>query len=647
MQFNSRVLPYKSSRSISFDWSTFSGGLNTLRRANEIDKSELAQADNLVLIGKGVPTKRWGIANYYSGGSTGSVRGIKGFYKSNTTNELISITDEGFLRKRNGTSFATINGASWASGSNAFMTQLNDTIYIVNGTQTLTKYSSPTLVGFPTVAVPSITGASNISNASGLSVKGYRVSAVSSVGETLASSTFELKTQPKTLGGTAGGVVRLVWGAVSTASGILQGYNIYGRDSGNETFLAGVDAASTVYFDDGSSIPRLFTYPPTADSTGGPVAKYIVRFQDRLVFAGLSSDPSKVLISGKVPNHEKFDISFGGNFIKIEPDAGDDVTGLIAFADRILVFKTHSIWQISLSTEQIGNFFVTNPVLRLITAARGCIAPRSIVFVENDVFYLSQQGVHSLGYQTGFTIDQLRSNEASAKIRPFFDSLTTSQKQNAAAAYLDFKYFISFPGSTKTMVFDVQRGAWMGPWSFDANVFEVYTDTSSVDRLLIGRSADTNIDEVSSIFLNDKNTAITTAMSTKKEDFGDWSLFKTIKSVFTDMRNVSGTVAVNLVLEQKSGAAVTAKSFNIVPATGVTGWGSDQWAIALWGSSSNKIASGIDVTEIIRWANINQAARTLQVTIKTNNANDNYELLGIRGEAKLIGSGFRPSQWRV
>jgi len=646
-QLNTTTPPYKTTKPTPFNWATFSGGLNTLLRSNEIAENELTQADNLVLIGKGVPTKRWGVSSYFIGGATGVVRGLQSFYKSDGTNELITLTDEGYLRKRSGMSTATINGASWASGSNAFMTQLNDTIYIVNGTQPLTKYSSPTLVGFATIAVPSITGASNISNASGTSSKGYRVSAISQIGETLASTEFQLNTQPAILGGTAGGVIRLVWGAVSTASGILQGYNIYGRDPGNETFLAGVDANTTTYLDNGVAIPTLFTYPPTADSTGGPIAKYVVRFQDRLIFAGLKSEPSKVLISGKVPNHEKLDIASGGNFIKIEPDSGDDITGLGIFKDRIIVFKAHSVWQITLGSEQIGNFFVTQPELQLITSAKGCVAPRSICMVENDIFFLSERGVHSLGYQIGFTFDQLRANEASAKVRPFFQSLTYAQLQAATAIYYDFKYIISFPGSGKTMVYDVLRQAWMGPWTFDANVLTLYTDTSNLNRVLMGSSSNSNIDETSVSYTNDKNVVIQTILATKKEDFGDWSLFKTVKSIFTDMRNVSGTVAVNLVLEQRSGSNVVAKSFNVTPNTGISGWGSDEWGNAQWGSSSNNAAGGTDSTDIIRWANINQAARTLQLTVKTVNLGDNYELLGIRGDAKVIGSGFRPSNWRI
>lgn len=637
---------FKSAKIVSFQWDTFRKGLNTILRENEIDKEELSQADNILLIGKGIPTKRWGTSLYFNAGNaTGQVRGLKGMYYSNGTIELVSLTDDGFLTMKDGLSFTRITGASWASGYPAYMEQLDDTLYIVNGQRELVKYSNPTLVGFPTIAVPVPTLATNISGASGTTTKGYRISAISQVGETVASDTIELRNQPITLG-EAGGQIKVVWGAVSTASGILRGYNIYGRESGNERFLGSVDPSSTTFIDDGAATPLEFTFPPTADSTGGPVAKYIKRFQDRLVFAGLQGEPSKILISGRVPNQTKFDVSYGGNYLLIEPDAGDNVTQITTFRDRIVVFKEKSIWQVTLKQEQIGNFFVTTPDLQLVTASRGCIAPRSVVAVEQDIYFLSRDGVQSLGYESGFAFDFLKSNQLSVKIRPFFDSLTIAQKESAVAVYDDYKYIIAFPGLNKMMVFDRERQAWVGPWSIDASVFEIFFDDNNDKHLLIGDDTSVAVDDFSSDYNSDKGTAISTILRTKQEDFGDWSLFKNIRSIFTQFRNVTGTVSANVRLEQRSGSVLTAQSFNITPQSGNSGWGADMWGAFLWGDTSGE-AGGGDTQQIIRWANLNKSARTMQLTIKTDNLQDNYELLGIRGDVKPIRKGFLPSSWRI
>lgn len=647
---SNRAEAYKPSKDKIVNWDTFRKGVNLLLQDTEIDGEELAQADNIMLVGRGIPTKRWGSALFYqAGNATGSVRGLQGMYYSDGTNELLALTDDGYLTKRNGSLFTQINGVSWASapsGAQAYMAQLNDSMYIVNGRRELVRYSTPTLIGFPTISSPIIQGASNLSNATGSTTLGYRISAISQVGETLASATFELANQPDELGGSFGGSVRLQWTGVSTASGILQGFNIYGRASGNERFLAGVKPSNTNWIDTGEIVPREFTFPPTADSTGGPTAKYVIRFQDRLVFAGIDGEPSKVLISGKVPNHEKFDMSYGGNYILVEPDSGDDIVQLVGFADRIIVFKQRSIWQITLGDPvQIGNFFVTEPILKQITGSNGCIAPASVVPVNNDVYYLSRNGVRLLGYQANFT-DVLRTNEISIKIRPFFKNLTIRQQKEAVAVFHDNKYLISFPGRGETMVFDTERAAWMGPWSLDSTVYEVYYDTDDQEHLLFAKDSSVLVDEYSSSFTTDKGVAIETTLKTRNENFGDWSNFKNIKDLFVQLRNVVGETTVDVRLEQRSGTVITAKSFDITASAGNSGWGADQWGNTQWGDSEAD-AGGVEAVFTIRWANLNKPARLMSLTFKTTDADAVYELLGVRAAAKPLSKGFAPSRWRI
>lgn len=641
----SKSIPYSPGRKLEFAWDSFSKGLNTILRDNEIKQDELSQAQNLLLIGRGVPTKRWGTALYYqAGNATGSVRGLKGFYKSDSTNELLAVTDDGYLTKKNGTTFTSINGVSWASGNDVRMAQLNDNMYIVNGQRALAKYSSPTLVGFATIAPPTILSASNLSNATGTTQKAYRVSAISTVGETLASTEFILANQPSTLGDTSGGTIRLTFTSASNAS-LLVGFNIYGRDSGNERFIASVAASSTNYDDDGSAIPREFTFTPTADTTGGPIAKYIIRNQDRLIFAGLSGEGSKVLISGRAPFNERFDVGYGGNFIQIEKDAGDDITQLGSFKDRVIVFKQRSIWQITLGTTQIGNFFVTEPTAQLVTASYGCIAPNSVVAVDNDIYFLSREGVNTLGYQANYAVDALRTNALSTKVRPFFDALTTAQKQTAVARYFMKKYIITFPGLNKTMVYDTERGAWMGPWTTDGRVFEVYTDSSNNEHLLFGDDTSTNVYEYSDTYTTDSGTAIQTILKTRREDFGDWSSFKNIKHLFFQFRNVQGSAAIDIRIEKRNGSERTADSFNITPQLGNSGFGADSWGAPIWGGTTGK-GGGSDSQQLIRWRQLQTIGRTIQMTITTTGNNDAYELLGVRGQAQKVDDSFRPTSWK-
>jgi hypothetical protein len=642
-QFSTQIPEYRKKRSEIADWDNFKGGLNTLLKANEIDKAELAQTDNIVLIGKGIPTKRWGADLYYQAGAAGAVRGLSGYYRSDGTNELVGFTDAGYLTIKSNASYTIRSGVSWASGYAVELTQLDDSMYIVGGNREMARYSTPTLVGFPTIGIPTSVFATQISGASGQTVKSYRVTAKTNVGETLGSTAYAVSSQPQDL---LSGTIRLQWSGVSTASAVLTGYAIYGRDQGNERFLGSVGASTTVFYDDGSAIPQEFTFPPTADSTGGLNAKYISRFQDRLIFAGISGEPSKVVIGGRVPLQERLDLASGGNFILIEPDSGDNITGLSTFGSRIIVFKERSIWEITLDTVEVGNFTITNPTAKLITASHGCIAPRSITAVENDIFYLTRRGVYVLGYEPNIAIDTLRTNELSAKIRPFFSGISPDQLMGATASYHDFKYIISFPGRTQTAVYDRERLSWVAPWTYDAALYHTYYDSSNNEVLLYGSDSTPYVYELSSAYGDDDGVTIQTTLRTRSEDFGDWTLFKTIKDIYTNWRNVTGSVSVSITLEDRKGNSIAARSFSIETITGNAGWGADMWGSSLWGDSEEH-GGAADISDIVRWVNLNKLARRMQITVTTTSRNDNYELLGIRAEAKAAGRGIKGENWRV
>ncbi len=638
-----KIPAYNPTKDVKLDWNNFRKGLNLLLKETEVEKDELVQSDNLMLIGKGVPTKRWGTQNYFLSGTTGCVRGLKGLYQADGTNQLLAITDEGYLVQKSGASYSTLTGASWASGYDAYMTQLSDKMYIVNGQRELVRYSNPTLVGFPTIAIPSGIFATQVSGVSGVASFSYRVSAISNVGETLASDPVIANNCPEDL---IDGAVKISWTAVSTASGVLKGYNIYGRDLGDERFLKGVEPSELSTFDNGSATPAELTFPPQADSTGGLNAKYVVRFEDRLVFAGIYSQPSRIIISGKAPEQEKIDLSSGGNYIDIEPDAGDNITGIGVFSNKIIVFKERSIWQITLASQTIGSFTVWIPTAQLITASHGCVSNRSIVAVENDIFFLSRKGIYALGYEPNIAVDILRTTEISAKVRPFFNSLTYEQKTKAVATYYDSKYILSIPGKNKTIIYDRERLCWMGPWTKDANVFEVYTDSAGDEHILYGNDDSTYVTEYDDSFGDDEGTAIATTLRTKKDDFGSWEIFKNIKEVYTLFRNVQGTVNVNLRLQLRDGSVTTEKSFNIYTTASNAGWGSGLWGDFEW-ADSEETGGATDINEIYRYTVLNKQARNIQMEVLTNNRNDNYELLAVKVNAKPISKGFIPSSEKV
>jgi hypothetical protein len=634
---------------LKFDWDNFGGGLNTLFKDTELKNNELAQATNLMLVGKGIPTKRWGTALYHLSGGAGSVRGLSGFYQVNGTNQLLAISDQGFLTRKSNASYSTLTGVSWASGANVEMQQLDNRMYIVGGNRELARYSNPTLVGFPTIGRPLSTFATQISGVSGTNTISYRLTHTTAVGETASADSYQIVNQPKEL---SKGAVRVQWTNASTASGIRKGTNVYAGSPGEETFRAFLDSDATQWIDDGTAVTSQFAFAPTTDTTGGVKAKYIKRFKDRLVYAGIDGEPTKVVISGRQPFHEKFDIGSGGGSVLVEPDSGDNITGLEVKADKIIVFKERSIWEVTLEEityKEIQGIALKAlaPKTTLITSSIGCASHRTIVHVENDILFLANnnRGCFVLGNEPGIIGDILRTNEVSVKIRPFFESLTATQESNACAIYYNNKYFVGIPGRNETMVFDRERNAWVGPWSFDANLFHVYYEADGTSRLLKGDDDTAIVRDIAGNYPGDNGNAINTILRTKRIDWGDWTKFKNIKNIFTLWREVSGSVSADIRLEQRTGNTLTAKSFTISTRSGNAGWGSDLWANSQWGDTEQS-GKADDLSEIVRQAFLQKAARNAQLVVKTTNLNDNYQLMSVKGEAQIIGE-FRPTSWKV
>ncbi len=648
-QFAKRTPQFTPTKPTIINWDNWKGGLNTFLENTEIKGNELAKADNLLLTGAGVPTKRWGTGLYHMAGATGAVRGLTSYYNG-TTNELLSLTDWGYLTKKSNASYSMILGASWASGYDATFTQLHNTVYVASQSRELVKYDGSTLTGFPTIAMPVLSTISNLSGASGigeLTQVSYRVSAEGRTGETLGSVALSLASVQgdPTLMRT-----RITWAAVSTASGDLTGYVVYGRDPGQESFMTRVTNFTTTFDDDGTIIPSQTIDPPTADLTGGPKAKFVIRYKDRLIMAGLANDPTKVIVSGPVPNENKFHWSYGGGWILVDPDSGESITGLAVLRENILIFKERSIWSLRLGTFTQDTVTVLTLEYQLLTASHGAVSHKSIVPVEDDLFFLSRRGVYAIGYKPNL-LNVLSTTEISAKVRDKMDTINPLKWALVTAEYVDYKYILTYPAAAsdypnEQLIFDRERGAWMGPWFISGNNLFRYYDSNNVERLVYGSNASPNVYELSSVYETDDGTAIDTTLLTRKEDFGSWNLFKTIKDIFFQFKEVEGSVSINVYIEERSGNTTVVKDFSITSLTGNSGWGTLGWGNFQWGDSESSAGTG-DVSEILKWLNTNKVGRAVQIQVKTTDASANYKLLGIKMEAQTQGKGSIPASYRV
>lgn len=653
MRFEFNAPNYKPAKTIQLEWNSFRGGLNTLLRQTEIKDNELAQADNLKLVGQGVPTKREGTANYFTTSpsvATGSqkVRGLKGvLFASGASgvNELLALSDYGILLKKNGASNVEIPGASYASGYNAEMVQAFNNVYIVNGVDNITKYNGVTLSSFTQLSRPTSVLVTNLSGVTGTFTRSFRVSAFNSIGETIASDAVLITLTPQDLTTT---MLRLTWAASSPASLVL-GYGIYGLDQGDERLITTVDPSTLRYDYVGVPDPSQLVFPTEADTTQGPIAKYIITYKDKLVVGNIVNYPSRIAWSGGGANIDKFNWRFGGGYVDIDKDSGDQITGLIEYQDAIVVFKERSVWQVTLSVE--GSLVI--PTVKLVVRGIGAVSHRTIKHVENDVFFLTRRGVFTLGNEANFVANVLRTNELSAKIRPLFETISPQQLTMACAVYQGNKYRLAFStGSgevnTKEIIYDRERLAWMGPNTYPAvpSIYEVYYDGTNAEKLVWGDTNDTYVTEFSSAYPNDKGVKIQTALLSKKTSFGNAFKFKHIDRLFTNWRNIYGQPNVNIILETRDGAVGSAESFSVSSSTSGVGWGFDKWGTTKWGNTLGA-GSAQNSNDLVRRTYIAKAARTAQLEITTTGATDKYELLGAQFIARELAETIVPSSWNT
>jgi hypothetical protein len=548
---------------------------------------------------------------------------------------------------KSGASYSQITGASFASGYTANSAQLGLNTYVVGGNGPMVKYDGTNLLTYATVPVPTSVAVSNISGATGINTYSWRITAKNLIAETTGSTAVSYASLPQNLDDTS---INVSWAKVTAASG---GYNIYRGSPGNETFIGTVGPDTTEFIDYGTPQSDI-KFPPNSNNTAGLNAKYIMRFDDRLIIAGIASDPTIVYISGRYPYQDRFHWADGGGYVRIAPDAGDEITGLgIAGSQTqggtvpasILVFMNRSVHQIVLKSVTIGNYLILDPQTQML-APVGCSSHKTIKNVNNNTFFLGVDGLHTVGQEQAY-LQQLRTKELSVKVRPYFRSLTVSDLQEASAEYIDYRYIVSFPSRKETMTYDFQRrGAIMGPWKtpWGITAWLKYYDSTGVEKWLAGTD-NGYVKEFSNSLNNDSGTAIYKILRTKKDDFGDWTVMKVLKSVSTLFRNVQGSLAVNIRIEDRNGLSVTQKTFAITGALGGSGWGMDQWGSIQWGDSDGTVS--ISGEEEIKWAQLFKLARVLQVEVVSTGSNSDWEFLGMKAKAQPLQEGSLASDTRV
>lgn len=201
----------------------------------------------------------------------------------------------------------------------------------------------------------------------------------------------------------------------------------------------------------------------TKNRAGVPIGKFGVWFHNYLFVAGVSGALSRLYWSNLgTPT------TFGGtDYVDINPNDGDMITGLGVLNDELIVFKQYSIWSISgwsgttfAATTQAGQNTQNK------ASGVGTFSHRSIVSVGRDLYYLSFRGniphIRSL-QQTVFS-KTIEGGVISDEIENTMIGLNKSKLINCSGIYDGkYLYWAISDGSSSTnnliLVLNPSRGA--------------------------------------------------------------------------------------------------------------------------------------------------------------------------------------------
>lgn len=520
---------------------------NTLVSKTEVKPDELVDGQNVQYVEDGkIQCPRDG--QQYFGNSSGSkVTGLFPYYKSDGTKKLARISGTNLQEYDSGSqNWTNVSGNTYTTTLNTSGVMAYDKLYLQNGTDSLSYYNGSTITTFTAISAPTISSVTR-TGTTGSYTFSYKVTAVTANGETTPSTADSSDLNQDELD--SSNYMTISWGSVTNAIG----YNVYGRKDGAWYFITYLEGnSSTSYADKGEITPNEAFTPPEGNSTGGQIGKYIEVYKDSLFVYGDPNNPSRLYYSGGGDKVEDFTIGGGGGFIDVSKNDGQLGTGLIQFKDILLVFKERSIYKFSFTTSGLPQIEQVNPSI-------GCVAPRSIVAVENDIFFAGEDGVYTIGNEAGFSFDVLRTNELSVKVRSIYQSIDPAYIQNIAAVYAkkngqNLVIFSYTPSGQTTnseaIVYDRQRLGWLPKWSnFNANCWAVYKGSDGVRHILYGDDSSGYVKEAFN-GSDDFGSGINGYFEIKSESFKTGiNRYKRLKDMDLVLRQPQGSITVSIITD--------------------------------------------------------------------------------------------------
>lgn len=367
-----------------------------------------------------------------------------------------------------------------------------------------------------------------------------------------------------------------------------------------------------------------------------PKAKFAIFFNDVHIVSGVAGQPSRLYISQtdnasaftraatilhnstEVPGATVF-TGTTAQFIDVRKNDGDTITGLARYQDRVIIFKSKSIYQLTFDD-------AAQPVIDLITGSTGCVSHKSIDNVENDLYFLSREGIRVFGQEAEY-FTALRTSVISGRIQNTIDGINPTYFAKSNAHYFDNKFFLAIPTTssavTRTLVYDRRFQAWSIWDNFNANAFLQYTDNNNIAYLYFLGDGDTKLYRWTPGTYNDNGTAINAYLVSKAFDMNNPDITKYWLDIGLIFRQLAGVVDVTIYTD----GGIAFGSAQLIQGSN-NGMGLLPLGMEVLGAGTGDTSStSVFSDEPIR-VKVGVNSRTIKFKISNNRLNESFVLLG-------------------
>ena len=309
-------------------------------------------------------------------------------------------------------------------------------------------------------------------------------------------------------------------------------------------------------------------------------------------------------------------------FVDINKNDGDKITGFAKFGEALIIFKERAIFQLTFDSTGV-------PVVQAVTKSYGAVSHRSIENVDNDVFFLTRNGVYVLGYEPNFT-NIIRTNELSARVNPIIQTVNEQQFEKATALFNQYVYYLGIPtaGSTTnnmTLTYD-RRYLAFSKWTHVLpESITLFVDSNNDESVYFTSTTTNKIYKLTPGTYSADGSAISARWVSKAFDLNDFSSYKRWIDTTILFRQLSGQITIEIITDGDVISKTSTVSAISSDGVGYYMWGEGQFGESVSDTGSSTTSSTNNVPYRIK---IGKKSRTVKIRISNARNNENFTVLG-------------------